>query len=407
MKCLVILLNHCRPDYLGCYGNDWLATGALDQLAAESLVFDRHFADYPTAAGARRGWLTGRFTGAPRGAQQLLTELWQHGVLTALLADERSPSLGSRFARDWTCQQWVRRPHLPDLEQESLLGGTVQSAIEWLGQNGKRENWLLWIEISALLPPWDSAEFDREALLTDPGEDFEPLFDPLLGPISDAAGLDRLRNTYAGIMGGVDQWLGQFLEFLRGSGLYRDVFLLVTSDIGMPLGDHGVVGEASSRLHEELVHLPLLIRAPGDQNGRRDSHLTQSVDLAPTIADIFGLTFRSTAHGQSLLPLVRGESVKIRDYACSSVRHKRQDQWSLRTNEWRLLLTAGGPSAAGEKSTAQLYVKPDDRWEVNDVCKQHPEVADHLELALRRFLAAVRADRLDELPPLTLPGQQR
>jgi hypothetical protein len=48
----------------------------------------------------------------------------------------------------------------------------------------------------------------------------------------------------------------------------------------------------------------------------------------------------------------------------------------------------------------QLYVKPDDRWEVNNVLEQQQEVADHLELTLRRFLAAGQEDRLAGLPGL-------
>ena len=48
----------------------------------------------------------------------------------------------------------------------------------------------------------------------------------------------------------------------------------------------------------------------------------------------------------------------------------------------------------------ELYRKPEDRWDQNDVAAQHPEVAEHLELTLRRFVEAVGRDALDALPAL-------
>ncbi len=407
MKCLVILLNQCRLDYLGCYGNDWLATPALDRLAAESVVFDQHFADSPTVAGARRAWRTGRFAGSPPVNHDLPRALWQHGVFTAMLGDELSPSRGSRFARSWEWRHWIRRHRLQELEQESPMGGVVQTAIEWLQQNGSRQNWLLWVELGALQPPWDGAEFDAEALIAQPPEGFEPWLDAPLGTGHEATALDRLRNTYGGIVGGLDQWLGQLLDFLRSSDLHKDLWVIVTSDVGLPLGDRGVVGVEPPRLHEESVHLPLIVHQPGGaEAGRRVQHLTLTVDLWPTLAETFGLPTVSTVHGRSLLPLARGESKRIRDFACCHVRNRGQEEWSLRTQQWCLLLPACSSDSEALRPP-QLYVKPDDRWEVNNVYSQHPELADHLELALHRFAAAIRADRFDEVPTLSLPSAKR
>ena len=398
MKCLVIVLENCRLDYFGCYGNDWLSTPAIDRLASESVVFDQHFADCPTPAGARRGWRTGRYGIASQSDRRLAEALWERGVLTAMLADERSGSLGSQFAQAWEWQHWLRRRRLPELEQETLLGGTVQTAIEWLQQHGSRKNWLLWLEISALVPNWDSGDFDADSFLSEPDNSFQPWFDPPLGGGLDAAALDRLRNTYGGIIGGVDQWLGQLLEFLRGTGLYDDTMLILTSDTGMPLGDHGVVGSDPPWLHEELVHLPLLIHLPANEAaGRRVHQFTQPVDLAATLLDACGSPAAPEVHGHSLLAVAKGEPRRIREYACSWARRAGWEEWSLRSHHWCLILPSGG---ATPQRAPQLYVKPDDRWEVNNLIAQHAEAAEHLELTLRRFTAAVQADRLAEIPAL-------
>ena len=53
-----------------------------------------------------------------------------------------------------------------------------------------------------------------------------------------------------------------------------------------------------------------------------------------------------------------------------------------------------------EPRRPELYRKPEDRWDQNNVIEQHAEVAEHLELSLRRFVEAVPREALDELPPI-------
>jgi arylsulfatase A-like enzyme len=391
MKALVIVLNRCRPDYLGAYGNDWLTTPVLDRLAADAVVFDQHFSARPGPRAARWAWDHGRFT--PGSGPGLATRIWHSGASTFLLGDEGSPSRGRRFARGWEFQHWVRRDRLEELEQDSLLGGTVQTAIEWLQTYGPRDHWLFWLELSTLQPPWEATAFDEECILAPPEEPCEPWFDPPPGPVAGAAAEERLQQTYGGVVGGVDQWLGQLIEFLQGTGLYEDMLLAVTGDVGLALGDHGHLGDEPAWLHEERVHLPLILRLPGGAGkGRRVQQFTQPVDLLPTLLEAFGQPIPEGLHGGSLLPVAHGEAAKPREYVCAWT----PAEWSIRTHQWHLLVPALG--VAGR--TPQLFLKPEDRWEVNDVLSQHPDAAEHLELTLRRYLAAVRAGRPGDAPAL-------
>jgi arylsulfatase A-like enzyme len=386
MKALVIILNRGRPDYSGCYGNDWLATPALDRLAADSVVFDQHFADAPQPMAARRSWDWGTFgyrrtpplhTGFPH-------LFWSHSVSTWLIGSERSPTFGSDFASRWQMQRWVCHNELAAIDQDHLLGGTIQAAVDWLGPHGQQDNWLLWLELSALQPPWDEAEYSGK-----PAEDSaaEPWFNPPRGRPLATDDIPRLQQTYGGMMLGVDEWLGQLFDYLREKNLYDDLLIALTSDRGLPLGDHGYFGDfLYPWLHEELVHLPLIVKLPGgEQKGRRVQQLSQPVDLWPTLAAAFGAEIPDGSHGKNLLPLMHGESVKLREFCCSHVRRGRAREWSIRTHQWHFLLPIGerGDPPRGP----QLYVKPDDRWEVNNVLSQHPDVAEHLELMLRRFIS--------------------
>ncbi len=140
-------------------------------------------------------------------------------------------------------------------------------------------------------------------------------------------------------------------------------------------------------LHDEVIHLPLIVRLPGGvQAGRRVSALTQAVDLAPTLAQWFQTPLSGT-HGGSLLPLIHGETEAIRSYACAGLQVGEAIEYALRTPDWAFLLPVpASPDAAAR--APQLYVKPDDRWEVNDVLQHHAELVEQLERTLRDFVTA-------------------
>ncbi len=74
------------------------------------------------------------------------------------------------------------------------------------------------------------------------------------------------------------------------------------------------------------------------------------------------------------------------------------EEFAIRTHLWHLIVPV--ETDPDEPRPAELYRKPEDRWDQNNVIEQHPEVAEHLELALRRFVEAIGRDALDDLAPL-------
>jgi arylsulfatase A-like enzyme len=202
----------------------------------------------------------------------------------------------------------------------------------------------------------------------------------------------RFQGMYAAAVAHFDTTLDTLFKELEGRGLLEEVLLILTSDHGLSLGEHGVIG-LPQRLHmphlrEELVHLPLMMRLPkGDQAGRRVPALTQPVDLAPTLLDAFGLP-PAEMHGHSLLQLARGTAAKVRDYACTtSWTHLAVHvECALRSPEWTFVVRVNRDASR----TGKLYVRPDDRWELNDVAQHHPERVDQLGAVLFGFLEAAR-----------------
>ena len=196
----------------------------------------------------------------------------------------------------------------------------------------------------------------------------------------------------------VDHWLGELFEAMRRLGRMDDTLVVFTSDQGEPLGEHGFVRRFRPWLYEELIHTPLIIRMPrGQCGGIRHQALVQTVDLLPTIVSALGLppidADEAPLHGHDLLPLIRGEQTKVRDYACMGMDVA---EFAIRTHLWHLIVPI--EIDPEEPRSAELFRKPEDRWDQNNVIEQHVEVAEHLELALRRFVEALKRDSLEELP---------
>jgi len=313
-----------------------------------------------------------------------------------------------------------------DVEENTGVARTVKTAIDWLERRGTESDpFLLWLDLFSPHGPWDPPQPYRDQYATIEPDEFESdeegdlvedaleedeidiedvavLIDvpaTAVGDDLDEAELFRLRRTYAGTVTLVDRWLGELFDALKKMGRMDDTLVIFTSDQGEPLGEHGYVRRFRPWLYEELIHTPLIVRMPGAKHGgSRHQALAQTVDLLPTLLEYFGVRPPEDApmiHGHDLLPLIRGEQTRVRDYACMGMD---VEEFAIRTHAWHLTLPLIHDPE--EPRFVELYRKPEDRWDQNDVVEQNAEVADHLELALRRFAEALERDALDDLPPL-------
>lgn len=120
----------------------------------------------------------------------------------------------------------------------------------------------------------------------------------------------------------IDSELGRLLRYLEVEGLMENTVVVVTSDHGEALFEHGLVGHSSLYDHDLLV--PLLIAAPGPgSRGRRVADQVRSVDIAPTLIELAGLPPLGRIDGKSLLRLMKGETMPPLDawsYALSTTR---------------------------------------------------------------------------------------
>jgi arylsulfatase A-like enzyme len=442
MKILVIVARGLQASLVGAYGNHWVTTPALDALAARGVLFDRCYADAASPEGVRRAWRTGRlYLPAPGGdppsdAPDLLAALRAADVPTMLVHDV------SRPLPDAFLQGWSATVEVDPAADEDPLELALQGAGELLEALRDEKNALVWLDLPTALPPWNVPDeiiapyFDYELTEDEPEEavedaeededeedvefvdvddiaedeevaaemlgDEEAPPDFMTAPPANVLGAEEdhlylsLRTSYAAAISYLDAGIGQLLETLDELDPERQTVVIFTSDIGLPLGEHGPIGWPHAGPHEELLHVPLIFRLPGAaQAGRREASACQPIDLAVTLADLFGVSLPG-AVGQNLVPT--NASTPPRPYILSAVAPDGRVVWALRTPEWSYVWPA--PRDGEEAVPGKLFRQPEDPWEVNDVRQHHLELAEHFEQVLRAAVTACRQPGPITWPPL-------
>ena len=112
----------------------------------------------------------------------------------------------------------------------------------------------------------------------------------------------------------MDDQVGRILDELEDLGLDEKTVVVFTSDHGYHLGEHTFWQK--SNLHEEVTKVPLIISAPGIKASRSES-IVELVDLMPTLAELCDIEIPKGLHGESLVPVLKNPSVRVKDGALS------------------------------------------------------------------------------------------
>jgi arylsulfatase A-like enzyme len=208
--------------------------------------------------------------------------------------------------------------------------------------------------------------------------------------------LRDLRARYDGAIARTDEVLGGFLDELRARGHLDRAIVVVTSDHGEELFDHGGFDHGKS-LHGEVVDVPLLIRPPGGTNGRRVATPVSLVDVPATLLDLLGLEGdgsepRRVGDGLSLASFVRGEpaSSSLKDRVLSAEIDVALRAKAFLLQVWPLRAITTWKDYRGRRDHFEIFDVVRDPEERVDLAPQRPD--------LRRRLSAMTADwraRLD------------
>ncbi|MFT4863168.1 MAG: N-acetylglucosamine-6-sulfatase [Pseudohongiellaceae bacterium] len=119
-------------------------------------------------------------------------------------------------------------------------------------------------------------------------------------------------QRYTETLMGIDESVGQVLDYLDANGLAEDTLVIYMGDNGFSFGEHGLIDKR--HFYEESAKVPLLVRWPSRlQGGASIELLVQNIDIAPTILEAAGLSMPSHMQGASFIPLMDREEVPWRD----------------------------------------------------------------------------------------------
>ncbi|MBL0193973.1 MAG: sulfatase [Myxococcales bacterium] len=121
----------------------------------------------------------------------------------------------------------------------------------------------------------------------------------------------RARDRYDGEVLFTDRYVGKLLDFVEAAPWGKDTVVVVTSDHGEAFGEHGQTRHGFE-IWENLVRVPLMVRAPGARPRRIDEPRS-AIDLAPTFLDLLGVKGAETLPGKSLVPELLGGPAVARD----------------------------------------------------------------------------------------------
>jgi hypothetical protein len=397
MNGICLVFDRLHAGYLGAYGNTWIETPAVDRLASQSFLFDQALIDTPDLQGLYRSYWQGRHALCPEnpcGATATLAALLrEQGVSTALVTDERLVAqhpLAVDFDEiveidpPWECR-------VAEKSEETHFAKCFLQIVDYL--QSARGPLLLWCHLAGLGTTWDAPLGFRRAYI-DEGDPEPPqgadVPERTLAKDNDPDELLGIVYSYAGQVSLLDTCLEAFLEFLQELKGADELLLAVTSARGFPLGEHGRVGPCDEALYGELVHVPLALRfSEGLGAAARSQALVEPADLWATFCQWWEIgSMPESPTGRGLMPLVGEDTRDLRDRLCIA---GRAEERALRTPAWYFRAASEG----------ELYAKPDDRWEVNNVSNRCLEVSESLQAALAQYEHALRSGwRIADLPAL-------
>lgn len=189
-----------------------------------------------------------------------------------------------------------------------------------------------------------------------------------LNPSERAAVVQRMRDLYAAEITMTDRWLGVLFDKLYELKLENDTVVVLVSDHGILLGEHGWTGKISTALHPALVRVPLIVVDPRRGRRERESNWFASThDVAPTILSMAGVRAPRQMEGVDLSRPLRGRKLPERPYAFGGY----SNEFYIRTERWAMWADNG-------LGRAHLHDLESDVGEFRNIAAQRPDVVGEL-----------------------------
>jgi hypothetical protein len=329
---IIIAIDGLRASALGAYGQTAYETPAFDALSAESRTYE---------------WVYARTPDPTDFYAALASHLTNAGSVLVTDDQDAAAAIHSRFGNLNEIEPPTPTEPAPTIDA-TTTASTWAAMAEALVEANAAGSQLIWLHTRGLYGPWDAPIDLMEPLIDEDDPEITPDVTPPDLVTDDDDERFAASCRYAAQVMALDACLGGLLDIVDGVYEGEDYRLIVLGLRGFPLGEHGRIGGVDQRLFSEQQHTPLLIREP-DANARLDRSATPSTLEAVIIG------------------LLAGTQSPIGPVLLSSPESKViiSDDWLLRV-----------PADTAEPP--ELYVKPDDRWEQNDIASLEEELTAEL-----------------------------
>ena len=365
LNVLLITLDDLNTS-LGAYGNTTVKSPNIDRLAQRGMRFDRAYAQFSLCNPSRASFMSGRrpeTTGVLKNSNPMRSKLKdaaflpehfsRNGYFTAAVGKvmhDRVPNTlkwdvfespeqvgGVPAERQCGGHWWCATGNKDEEEHDGRVARRIVQLIE---QNRDRP---FFIAAGFSLPhaPYYAPKkyFDLYPL------DSIPLPDP--DPSDQTTDEDKRlsRAGYYACVSFIDAQIGLIIDEVDRAGLAANTVIILTSDHGYHLGEHGLWDKKT--LYEESVRVPLVVVAPNRKTGASSPRLVELVDLYPTLAELCGLLPPEGLEGTSFVPLLADPSRPWKSAVFSlTIKSKKSPLFhSVRTERYAYIEAAGDDPA--------------------------------------------------------------
>lgn len=324
---VLITIDTLRADHLGCYGYAPPTSPHIDALARQGTLFVQARTTLPRTTQSVASILTGRlpkshgarglFAHLPEANLTIAEALKQAGYRTSAVVSNTFLRRGQGFEQGFDAYD------NPEARWDADSAAAVSdAAIAWLDKAPKDAPFFLWVHY--LDPHWRYEPDEEWARPFDPSfaEPFtvyrdldahrytkgRMIFDPPLTPRQHA----HVAALYDGEIAQTDAAVGRLLA--RLDGVASPLLVVLTSDHGESLGEHGYHFAHGEYLYEQGLRVPLLVRFPGEvAAGERNDGMALNIDVAPTMLQLLGVDRLQGVEGRPLLvPAASGAAARFR-----------------------------------------------------------------------------------------------
>ena len=344
MRAILVLFDTLNRRYLPPYGATGVQAPNFAELARRAVTFDNAYGGSMPCMPSRRELHTGRHNFLHRGwgplepfddsVPEMLTRA---GVYTHLVTDHQHywadggatyhPRFRTfEFFRGQEGDEWkghVADPPVPpglaptttnaELRRQDRVNRqylrteaehpqtlTFDAGLHFIHTNADEDDWFLQVETFDPHEPFFT--YDDYRKIYDTGYDGPELDWPDYVRVSESPEtVEHVRSLYSALLTMCDHSLGRVLAAMDEHDMWDDTMLIVCTDHGFLLGEHDWWGKNAPPFYDETIHLPLFVWDPRTRAaGERRASLVQTIDLGPTLLDLFGVEPTRDMEGRSL-----------------------------------------------------------------------------------------------------------